>query len=428
LYQHGYDDIIVRGIRREEGERLNFGQIHRLLCESYPGVSVSETTVSKHLKLLEKEEILKHKKESYNRYNQTYYSLTDAAKLELDLFDSFRPVRARTKPITELKQRLVDDYERKACLLTLLRAASGTYLPRIVNKPVPGGVAIYNQTTRKYESLRGEKVDGVLHHDIVAHNDMMSLFRDVDFTRSKDYVEILQTEFGLRDAIEEVVRRGNNGEIVKGIKIADNHVWLKEFLVLCECMLSWVEMRMSQSVKIRLMNALYKDGSLTAQHSSIPLDSFRIYEREACKWYIDTFGRKAFNRLYNNCRKLLVEKTSESDIESRNKRKRNEIRKFIREDCTKRKNWIKQWDKTIIAFYHGLYKCDRLVPDSPWGSGVDGQRMYNAYRHYVRKVMPKEYHYLMGCLSEMLYPEFLQKQHGNDPELKQFVQSLPARK
>ena len=150
--------------------------------------------------------------ESYNRYNQTYYSLTDA---------------------------------------------SGTYLSRIVNGHVLGAVAIYNKTTQEYESLIGEKVEGVLHKDIVAHSDMMSLFRDVDFTSSKDYVEILQTEFGLRDAIEVITRRGNNGKgkEIRGIKIADSHRWLKEFLVLCECMLYLVEFRVKQTL-IRLMDVL----------------------------------------------------------------------------------------------------------------------------------------------------------------------------
>jgi hypothetical protein len=52
------------------------------------------------------------------------------------------------------------------------------------------------------------------------------------------------------------------------------------------------------------MYVLYQDGSLIAQQSSIPLDSFRIYERDSCKWYIDTMGRKAYNRLYTDCRKL----------------------------------------------------------------------------------------------------------------------------
>jgi DNA-binding HxlR family transcriptional regulator len=128
LHRHEYDDTIVRGIWKTEGKRLNFGQIHRLLCKSYPGVIVSETTVSKHLKILEKEGMLKHKKEKrYNRYNQTYYYLTDAAKLELRLFDSFRPVKARTKPTGELKH-IAKDYEIKACILTLFRAATGTRL------------------------------------------------------------------------------------------------------------------------------------------------------------------------------------------------------------------------------------------------------------------------------------------------------------
>jgi DNA-binding Lrp family transcriptional regulator len=444
LYQHEYDDIIVRGIWRNKGKRLNFSQIHRLLCESNPGVSVSETTVSKHLKILEKEEILKHKKESYNRYNQTYYYLTDAAKLELRWSDSFRPVRARTKPTGELKN-IAKDYEIKAFILTLLRAASGTELPMVVNESVVnesvqeatakdsllGAVAIYNQTTRKYEYLKGEKVEEVTHQDMVAHNDMMSLFRDVDFTKSKDYVEILQTEFGLQDAIEVITRRGNNGD---GIKIT--HRWLKEFLVQCECMLSWVGLRIRQTLIIRFMDVLYKDGIVDL--SSIPLSLPRIgtFEREAFKWYIDIEGRKAFNSLYDGCIKLFVEKMSDmessneldssssstSTSTSRNKRKQREIRKFIREDRAKRESGIKQWDKTIIAYYHGLYKCDRIIPNPP---GEWGHHVYKEYRDYVRKFMSEKYRRFMDYLSEMLYPEFLQKRHGNDSELKQFVESLP---
>lgn len=432
MHRHEYDDTIVRGIWKTKGERLNFGQIHRLLCESYPGVNVSETTVSKHLKILEKEGMLKHKKdESYKRYNQTYYYLTNAAKLELRLFDSFRPVKARTKPTGELKH-IAKDYEIKACLLTLLRAASGTELPMVVNVPVRdatpkdsrlGAVTIYNQTTRKYEYLRGEKVEGVTHQDMVAHNDMVSLFTDVDFSKSRNYVKILQEKFGLGDAIEVITRHGNNAD---GIKIA--HRWLREFLVQCECMLSWVGLRIRQTLIIRFMDVLYKDGIVDL--SSFPLPRIGTFEHKAFRWYIDIEGRRAFDSLYDGCTKSFAKRLS--DIESnnelgsrgstsRNKRRQREIRKFIREDRTRRESGIKQWDKIIIAYYHGLYKCDRIIPDPPWGY----HHMYKEYRDYVREFMSEKYRRLMGYLSEMLYPEFLLKQYEKDSELKQFVESLP---
>ena len=101
----------------------------------------------------------------------------------------------------------------------------------------------------------------------------------------------------------------------------------------------------------------------------------------------------------------LIIESNNNELGTRSRDKKpKDIRKIIREDRAERESWIKQYDKTIIAFYHGLYKCDRLVPDPPWGSQSKpyGQRMYNAYRHYVRNDMSKEYHYLMDCLSDML--------------------------
>lgn len=326
--------------------------------------------------------------------------------------------------------------DRKACLLTLLRAASGTTLPKIVNKPVLGGLAIYNQTARRYESITGERVEGVSHQDLVAHNDMMSLFRYEDFTKSKNYVKLLQEEFGLGDAFEPITRLEKNKEVVNGIKITD---WrLKEFLEFCESTLTDVYLRIIETLKIRIMDVLYKDGSLV-ELSDIPLDSFTKFEQEAYRWFLDMEGRKDFNSLYNDCRRLLTEKMSEFDMESNNKGtkyrnkwkhkdKDKEIRKFILEYHKERESWIKQWDKGIIAHYHRYYKCDkdRILPNPPGELGVEFyKRKYSNYRHYVRNVMPKEYHYLMDCLSKMVYPEFLLNHYEKDSKLKKFVESLP---
>jgi hypothetical protein len=261
---------------------------------------------------------------------------------------------------------------------------------------------------------------------LVAHNDMMSLFRDV---------EILQREFGLGDAIEVITRHGNNAD---GIKIADSHRWLRAFLVQCECMLSWAGLRIRQTLIIRFMDVLYKDGNVDV--SSIPLPRIGTFECEAFRWYIDIEGREAFNSLCDGCRKLLAGKMADMESDnnelgsrststSRNRRKQREIHKFIREDHKRRESLIKQWDKgAIIPYYHGLYKCDKIIPDPPMEYHMPKEyldHMYKEYRDYVREFMSEKYRRFMDHLSEMLYPEFLQKRHDNDSELKQFVESLP---
>lgn len=401
-YKHEYDHIIVSGLIKG---KLNFSQIYQLLLnKSYPGIS--ETTVSRHLTKLVDDGMVQKDKQPNRSHNEVYYSLSLATKLELEFFDSFEPIKSYREPRSYVEMKEAD---RKACLLTLLLAASGTEFIKVVNEPVVGAAVRYNRVTGRYETLVGQMVDGVTHQDIVEHNDMRSLFRHVDFTKSKNYVKILKNDFNFRDVLEEVHRDGGNGNMV--IKITDER--LRMFLTFCEVMLSDVDFRMAETLKIGIVRALYKKGSLSLTELTVSdlARSFSVLEQETFKWYIDMCGRDEFNRLYNQCKMWSVNNQIKGGIRA----KKREIRKFIQNTA----HQIERWDKDIIARYHGHIKCDKIV-DFPRGVHI-----YKEYRDYVRNIMSEKYRLLMNCLLKMVYPEFLRKHHGDDPKLKQFIESLP---
>jgi hypothetical protein len=137
-------------------------------------------------------------------------------------------------------------------------------------------------------------------------------------------------------------------------------------------------------------------------------------------------GRESFNQLYNNCKRAIVEKSDiDSDLKKRGDIKTKTKITTVRKLVEKNMRLVEQWDKNIIAYYRGLIECDKIVDFPGSNGGYMYSNEYHNYRDYVRNVMSRRYHDLMDSLLKMVYPEFLQKFHKNDPKLKQFIESLP---
>jgi DNA-binding HxlR family transcriptional regulator len=401
-----YSHVIENGIANTENNTLDFTQIYeKVRDQSYRGVS--KTTIRKRLtKMIEAEIIDKDDKPRVR--NEVLYSLTPARIFERRFFDLGSK--------QELKRSTNEEQEadKEVCLLILLQAALGTELPKVVNGRVLGAPGRYNSTTKGYESIVSEKQHGVIMGEVLEHTNigLGGLFKQVNFgqlLRKKDYIQILRNEFGLSDNTMKVVSR--NGEI--GIKISDEQ--LKEFITMCACLIFEVRFRIRETINIALLNALSKKVSLIDIST---ISFYSIFEQEAFKYYLSFYGREALNYEYHHVIEFLHRRNEESNNKQISKNaKRKEIREFIQN----RKDQILQSDKSIIASYHGLIKCDKYV-DAPGGL----KDRYDKYCNYVRIDMPKEYRDLINILMGMIYPSFLRRYHTTYSKLVEFTKSLPC--
>lgn len=419
-FEHVYNKIIVSGLKEVNNQR--FTQIYKRLSESYPGISIGYTTVSNHLKKL--------MEAGYITKDKGLYSLTPDIRFELESFDSFEPVKSKREPRSPHENE--DKYKnKKACLSVLLQAASGTLRFKVVNEPVLGALVRYNPVTRRVESLVTYKQPGVTMKEILEHTDIAhgGLFRHMNFTATRDYVEILRNEFSL--PINNTVR---NGEF--GIEITDER--FREFLELFGAMISQVQLRIKDIIANGIFNILYKKeiqdmNNINRKWIKHLQPSYSFQQKEATRWYLEMYGEKDLNHLYHNCKRAFAEQIREIEKRKSNgnnddnerkhtktkvyidiRAKRKEIRRFIQN----RAYQIEQYDKSIIAYYHGYIKCDKIV-DFPGGS-EDLDRYYK----YVRKDMPKRLINIINILMKMVYPEFLQRSHHTNPNLIKFTKGL----
>jgi hypothetical protein len=304
---------------------------------------------------------------------------------------------------------------KNAYLLVLLQAASGTRRLKVVNKPVPHLIITKQPRVTMKE---------ILEHSDIGHG---GLFRHVNFTSTttKDYVETLRNGFGL--PINNPVR---NGEF--GIEITDER--FSEFLELFGAMISQVQLRIKDTIANGIFNILYKKEIKNTNYINRKWikhlqPSYSFQQKEATRLYLSLYGRERLNHLYHNCERAFAEQICEIENGESNENndddkplgikrdkgiraKRKEIRKFIQN----RARQIEQYDKSIIAYYHGYIKCDKIV-DFPGGS-----EYLDRYYKYVRNDMPKR---LMNILMKLVYPEFLRRYHQTNQKLIEFADALP---
>jgi DNA-binding transcriptional ArsR family regulator len=420
-FKHAYSQIILSALKERSNQ--TFSQIYKQLSESYPGINLGDSTVSDHLKrLVEAGRI--------DNDDNGRYSLTLDTKFELELFDSFElePVKSKREPRSLYESEDKDkDKNKKACLLVLLQAASGTQRFKVVNEPVLGAIARYNPVTRRDEPLVSYKQPGVTIKEILEHTDIGhgGLFRHVNFTSTttRDYVEILRNEFGL--PINNTVR---NGEF--GIEITDEG--FRGFLELFGAMIFQVQLRIKDTIANGIFNILYKKeientNNISRKWVKHLQPSYSFQQKDATRWYLAIYGEENLNHLYHNCERAFaeqirdIEKNHNKQTKTKTKRdigiraKWKEIRRFIQN----RARQIEQYDKSIIAYYHGYIKCDKIV-DFPGGS-----EYRDKHYKYVINDMPEKYHLLTDILIKLAYPEFLQRFHETNPTLVEFTDALP---
>jgi hypothetical protein len=156
--------------------------------------------------------------------------------------------------------------------------------------------------------------------------------------------------------------------------------------------------------------------------------AYSFQQKEATRWYLALYGRERFDRLYHNCERAFAEQIhgirkgmhNENNDDNKNLTKtdiavgvkRKEIRRFIQNRAVQ----IEQYDKSIVAYYHGYIKCDKIV-DFP-----EGSEYRDRYYKYVGNDMPKRF---INIVMNLVYPEFLRIYHQTNQKLIEFTETLP---
>ncbi|MFL6423250.1 MAG: hypothetical protein ACJ71R_06635 [Nitrososphaeraceae archaeon] len=422
--QYGF---IIENIIANSNHTLNFTQIYdRVCCQFCP--TVSKKTIRRWLTRLEEGEIMT-RDDRDRRYNEVYYSITPARIFERKFFGAGSSLNPEPALHNEGQQQALE----KAYVLILLQAALGTEIPQGNDEPVLGAVYGYNPATGMNECLTSEKLRGATINEVLEHRNigLGGLFDHLNFTQllqKDDCVKIIQKVLGLKD--NTIARIDRNGEIA--IEIVEDTVsmtQLKNFIKNCACMIFWVHSRLSDTIAVSLLNALYKDRNLTGIP---PASFFSNLELEAFKSYLSLYGRKELNYQFKLCKEK-VDKLTENVVTeiqgSKNTIKKqlskNAIKKKMRELIEKRKGETKQTDKNIIALYYGLIKCEIYVDAPVLQKEEEKYHRYERYYNYVKRDMPKEYRHLIDILMKVIYPRFLQKYHSTNPKLVDFKESLP---
>ena len=423
MAEHQYGSIIENIIANAKDHTLNFTQIYNLVRDQFCS-TISKTTVRRWLAKLIEQEII-HKDDRRRRYNEVYYSITPARIFERKLFGS----GSRQEPTQDDEGQ--HQALEKACLLILMQAALGTQLPTVADEPTLGGVYRYNPSTGREECLTYENMRGVISNEVLEHKNvgLGGLFNHLDFAQllhKDDCIKIIQDVLGLKNNTISKIDR--NGEIA--IEIVEDTVsmtQLKNFIKNCACMTFWIHSRLSDTITVALLNALYKKGNLT----ELPTPSlFSNFELETFKLYLSLYGRRKLNNEFKHSKEILDKLMKNVKQGSNNNNKNKQLskkasKKMVLEYIQSRNDEILQSDKNIIALYYGLIKCERYVDAPVLQKDEEKYHRYERYYNYVKRDMPKEYGYLIDILMRVIYPRFLQKYHSTKPELKAFMESLP---
>src|SRR5919197_2795206 len=112
-----------------------------------------------------------------------------------------------------------------------------------------------------------------------------------------------------------------------------------------------------------------------------------------------------------------VESTGLKNTERKLKEKEKK-QKYIQEI----QKQIDNHDRQILSIYHCQIKCDKYASEE-----LERERGFKEYYASIRRrdLAPK-YYELRDRIVDLLYPEFLRKEHKRNPKLKEYVDSLPT--
>jgi hypothetical protein len=268
----------------------------------------------------------------------------------------------------------------------------------------------------------------------------------------------------------------------KGFSIEDYD--LRSLIISCSVLIGPVKDRIEETLKLALLkvtkfydckyNINYNNNNNSYSSSSHGFPFIKSIKRQgkfiqqAFDWYMSSFGDKRFNELVAQARvqaithiqldddknsatfwKLHSKAVEEQDRNTlSNYEMHNQLYDMIaqtilaakestglknRETKLKEKEkkqkyiqeiqkQIEEHDRNILSIYHCQIKCDKYASEE-----LERENGFKEYYASIRKRdLPPKYYELRDRTVDLLYPEFLRKEHKHNPKLKEYVDSLPT--
>jgi hypothetical protein len=122
------------------------------------------------------------------------------------------------------------------------------------------------------------------------------------------------------------------------------------------------------------------------------------------------------NRLYDM---IAAEESTGLKNRERKLKEKERKQKYIQEI----QKQIDKHDRNILSIYHCQIKCDKYADEELERSNREFEKYYASIR---RRDLPPKYYELRDRIVDLLYPEFLRKEHKRNPKLKEYVDTVPT--
>ncbi|MFL6344013.1 MAG: hypothetical protein ACJ71A_01025, partial [Nitrososphaeraceae archaeon] len=324
------------------------------------------------------------------------------------------------------------------------------------------------------------KKEGVTAMDIVQKRDVSNggLFSHIKFDESdvKKYYYQLISEFESAGLSNIIIRKNvRDGE--EAFSIQD--YTLRSIIGGCSVLIGPVKDRIEETVELAIAlspklysykyNFPYNNNSIGGISSiSLFVKSIkrqRKFIQQAFDWYMSSFGDKRFNEIIANARVRAIRHIQLDDDKSSTtfwklySKAAEELNRYVlshyemhnrlydmiaqtilaAEESTGLKNrerklkekekkqkyiqeiqkQIDKHDRHTLSIYHCQIKCDKYADE-------ELERGFEKYYASIRRRdLPPKYYDLRDRIVDLLYPEFLRKEHKRNPKLKEYVDSLP---
>jgi len=447
-----------------------------ILCEK--GIIDKEKTI------MENAQIKKRKD------NKMPYFLTPAtiSKIKSHALDLEKLVETDREDPARKEEILLTKREKVLTLL-LLQAVYGSSRWVPAKEPKLGNVEVRfrdpktGKIGRTLAEFFREKEQGVTPMDIVEKRDVSNagIFSHINFDKYDviKYYDQLVSEFEPVDLSNMKISKINRDG--KGFFIKDHD--LRSLIISCSVLVGPVKDRIEETLKLALLKVsrfydykynINNNNNYSYRSSSRGFPFIKSIKRQgkfiqqAFDWYMSSFGDKRFNELVAQARvqaithiqldddknsatfwKLHSKAVEEQDhyvwssYEMHNRLYdmiaqtilaaeeytglKNTERK-LKEKKKKQKyiqgiqKQIEEHDRNVLSIYHCQIKCDKYASKE-----LERERGFKEYYVSIRRRdLPAKYYELRDRIVDLLYPEFLRKEHKRNPKLKEYVDSLPT--
>ncbi|MFL6404912.1 MAG: hypothetical protein ACJ71M_15705 [Nitrososphaeraceae archaeon] len=448
---------------------------------------ISWTTLYIHIKELCNHGIIEKLSsiEKSRKNNEMPYTLTFATKSKIarDTLDIEKLVETEREDPTR-EEEIQRTKHKKIRALLFLQAVDGSSQLKPTQESKLGNVEVRfrDAQTGRIGRTSAEiiKKEGVTAMDIVQKRDVSNggLFSHIKFDESdvKKYYYQLISEFESAGLSNIIIRKNvRDGE--EAFSIQD--YTLRSIIGGCSVLIGPVKDRIEETLELAIAlspklysykyNFPYNSNSIGGISSiSLFVKSIkrqRKFIQQAFDWYMSSFGDKRFNEIIANARVRAIRHIQLDDDKSSTtfwklySKAAEELNRYVlshyemhnrlydmiaqtilaAEESTGLKNrerklkekekkqkyiqeiqkQIDKHDRHILSIYHCQIKSDKYADE-------ELERGFEKYYASIRRRdLPPKYYDLRDRIVDLLYPEFLRKEHKRNPKLKEYVDSLP---